>query len=187
MNATGSPNWSSPFCRSSSESVRKSRSTDHSPVRKSSTVRVLVLLEDLLDVLGRRLVLEPDLVDERPLGARDRLGGDVGNAVRCLERLAQRLRPDSESWTIRYEAVRADEDDVRREASGPGAGARRSASRPAPTRGCSTARPRLTARLRGKRRSGRGRATTATSQAPSVSPGWRAAAVARRSVIDSVT
>ena len=90
MSATGRPNWSSPFCRSSSESVRKSRSTDHSPVEEELDIRVLVLLEDLLDVLGRRLVLEPDLVDERPLGARDRLGGDVDDAVRRLERLAQR-------------------------------------------------------------------------------------------------
>jgi hypothetical protein len=96
-----------------------------------------VLLEDLLDVLGRRLVLEPDLVDKRALRPCDGLWIDVGNAVRRLERPAERQRADSASPRKKTISTRE--------------------------------------------------TTTARTQAPSVSPGRRAAAVARRSVIDSVT
>lgn len=49
-----------------------------------------MLLEDLLNVLGRSLVLEPDLVDQRPLRPRDRVGIDVDDTVRRLECLAER-------------------------------------------------------------------------------------------------
>ncbi len=71
-----------------------------------------MLLEELLHVLRRTLVFEPDLEDLRLLGTRDGLRVDIDDAVRRLEGLAERHRPDAEARAVRRDPVRADEDDV---------------------------------------------------------------------------
>ena len=63
------------------------------------------LLEELLHVLGRTLVFEPDLEDLRLARSARRAPGDIDDAVRRLEGLAERHRPDAEARAVRRDAV----------------------------------------------------------------------------------
>jgi hypothetical protein len=134
-------------------------------------VLVLVLLEDLLDVLGRTLVLEPDLEDQGLLCARDGLGVDVSHALRRLERL--RSGAHAETGAVRRNAVRR--------MSTTSVEAR--PGKCSPIARSSTRGWRFSLRQVSPRRRPRGQRTTAAIR-PDRGPGC-VLAVARRSVIDS--